>query len=196
LDRAWLAEMVNYCVQHFRGGSLVLFTSYADLRAVAEIVEEDLGHAKRPFFRQGTEFSRSELMKHFTQAGNGVLFGTDSFWTGIDVPGPALSQVILTRLPFENPTDPVLEARHERVRDRGGNAFAEITLPEALVKFRQGIGRLIRRQTDCGTITILDSRVLQKEYGKRFLAALPRRGHTVFTRANRAGVFQPLEAHG
>jgi ATP-dependent DNA helicase DinG len=194
LDLAWLADMVSFCVRRVRGGSLVLFTSHADLRAVAELVEPALTKAHRPFFRQGLDFSRGDLTRHFAQAGNGVLFGTDSFWTGIDVPGAALSQVILTRLPFENPSHPVLEARHERVRGRGGNAFAEITLPDALVKFRQGIGRLIRRQTDCGTVTILDARVLRKEYGKRFIAALPRKGHTVFSRADRDDTFDPLEA--
>ncbi|MGA2051777.1 MAG: helicase C-terminal domain-containing protein, partial [Opitutales bacterium] len=194
LDLDWLADMISFCVQRFRGGTLVLFTSHADLRAVAEKIEPALGKARRPFFRQGLDFSRGDLTRHFAQAGNGVLFGTDSFWTGVDVPGPALSQVVLTRLPFENPTHPVLEARHERVRDRGGNPFQEITLPDAVVKFRQGVGRLIRNQSDCGTITILDSRVLRKEYGKRFLAALPRKGHTIFSRADRADTFDPLEA--
>jgi ATP-dependent DNA helicase DinG len=193
LDLDWLADMVSFCVRRFHGGSLVLFTSHADLRAVAEKVEPALTKANRPFFRQGLDYSRGDLTRHFAQAGNGVLFGTDSFWTGVDVPGPALSQVILTRLPFENPTHPVLEARHERVRDRGGNPFLEITLPDAVVKFRQGIGRLIRRQSDCGTITILDSRVLRKEYGKRFLAALPRKGHIVFSRTDRDDAFDPLE---
>jgi len=194
LDLAWLADMIAFCTLRVQGGSLVLFTSHADLRAVAEKIEPALAKARRPFFRQGLDFSRGDLTRHFAQAGNGILFGADSFWTGVDVPGPALSQVILARLPFENPTHPVLEARHERTRDRGGNPFLEITLPDALVKFRQGIGRLIRRQTDCGTVTILDSRILRKEYGKRFLAALPRRGYTAFTRDDRDKVFQPLEA--
>jgi ATP-dependent DNA helicase DinG len=196
LDLDWLAEMLGFCALRLRGGTLALFTSHADLRAVGERLEGGFAAANRPFFRQGVDYSRGDLTRQFARAGNGILFGTDSFWTGVDVPGPALSQVILTRLPFENPSHPVLEARHEWVRARGGQPFAEITLPEALVKFRQGVGRLIRRQTDCGTVTILDSRVLRKEYGKRFLAALPRRGHAVFTRADRDAVFQPLEAPG
>jgi ATP-dependent DNA helicase DinG len=194
LDLDWLADMISFCVRRVHGGSLVLFTSHADLRAVAERIGDKLAGEGRPVFRQGLDFSRRDLTQHFARAGNGVLFGTDSFWTGVDVPGPALSQVIMTRLPFENPSHPVLEARHEWVRDRGGNAFAEITLPEALVKFRQGVGRLIRTQKDCGTITILDSRVLRKPYGKKFLAALPKRGHVAFSKEDRDEVFQPLEA--
>jgi ATP-dependent DNA helicase DinG len=125
-------------------------------------------------------------------AGNAVLFGTDSFWSGVDVPGDALSQVVITRLPFEVPTHPVAEARAEWIRERGGNPFNELTLPEALVKFRQGIGRLIRTQTDRGLVTILDSRVLAKAYGRLFLESLPKRDFQRITRENRAERFKPF----
>ena len=99
--------------------------------------------------------------------------GTDSFWMGVDIPGPALSQVIVTRLPFENPTHPVLEARAEWLQEQGIHPFNHMTLPNALIKFRQGIGRLIRTNKDKGRIIILDSRILKKAYGKNFLDALP-----------------------
>jgi ATP-dependent DNA helicase DinG len=116
---------------------------------------------------------RSELLAEFKASGRAVLLGTDSFWTGVDVPGEALSQVVVTRLPFENPAHPVAEARAERCREQGKSPFAELTLPAALVKFRQGIGRLIRNHTDEGRLVILDSRILTKPYGALFLGVLP-----------------------
>jgi ATP-dependent DNA helicase DinG len=125
--------------------------------------------------------------------GNAVLFGTESFWTGIDIPGRALSQVIVTRLPFDPPTHPVLEARADAIRDAGGNPFAELTLPEALIKFRQGVGRLIRSATDRGIITVLDSRVLVKAYGRLFVECLPHPAFTRISRADRDHVFHAPE---
>jgi ATP-dependent DNA helicase DinG len=125
-------------------------------------------------------------------AGNAILFGTDSFWTGVDVPGRALSQVIITRLPFDPPTHPVAEARTEWVRERGGNPFSELTLPDALMKFRQGIGRLIRNKTDRGLVTILDARILAKAYGRNFLASLPVQEYTRLTRESRVSAFRPF----
>jgi ATP-dependent DNA helicase DinG len=126
------------------------------------------------------------------KAGNGVLFGTDSFWTGVDVPGRALSQVVITRLPFDPPTHPIAEARAEWVEAKGGSAFGEIMLPEALIKFRQGIGRLIRAHSDHGVVTILDPRVLTKAYGREFIAALPHPRFTRMSRADRAEIFRPF----
>ena len=99
---------------------------------------------------------------------------------GIDVPGSALSQVLLTRLPFDNPNHPVAEAKAEKIREVGLSAFSKLTLPEALSRFRQGMGRLIRNKEDSGRITILDSRVLRKSYGKRFLAELPHKNYQTF----------------
>ena len=92
--------------------------------------------------------SRSEMANRFRESGNGVLFGTDSFWTGVDVPGSSLSQVIITKLPFDVPTHPITEAKSEYIKENGGNPFAELTLPDALIKFRQGIGRLIRKKDE------------------------------------------------
>ena len=187
-----LIDYIDFCTRRTQGGTLVLFTSYADMRAVAQALEPIYDGAHRPFFMQGRDLSRTELAQQLKAAGNGVLFGTESFWTGIDVPGDALSQVIITRLPFEVPTHPILEARTEWIRDRGGNPFNELTLPDALVKFRQGIGRLIRTKRDRGVVTLLDSRVVQKPYGRWFLECLPRREVVRMTRFNRVERFVPF----
>jgi len=193
LDADYLVEMVQFCCLRMRGGSLVLFTSYQDLRRTAEGVAAAFARESRPFYQQGRDGSRQELARRLLQDGNAILFGTESFWTGIDVPGPSLSQVIITRLPFENPSHPIAEAKGEACRAAGGSPFVELTLPDALVKFRQGIGRLIRRQNDQGTITILDSRILHRPYGREFLAVLPQRQFTRFTKTDCDEVFQPLE---
>jgi len=189
---ASLIDYIRFCALQVPGGSLVLFTSYHDMRQVADALQSEFARAGRPFFMQGEDFSRTELAQRLQAAGNGILFGTDSFWAGVDVPGPSLSQVIITRLPFDPPTHPVAEARSEWIRDRGGNPFNELTLPDALIKFRQGIGRLIRTGTDRGLITILDSRVLAKTYGRLFLNCLPIAKHSRLTTENRATVFLPF----
>ena len=187
-----LSDYIDFCCRRTQGGSLVLFTSYHDMRAVAEKLEPIFDGARRPFFMQGRDHSRTELARQLRAAGNGILFGTDSFWTGIDVPGDALSQVIITRLPFEVPTHPVLEARTEWIRERGGNPFNELTLPDALISFRQGIGRLIRTAKDRGVITLLDSRVVTKPYGRLFLDCLPQQDYIRMTAQNRTERFQPF----
>ena len=187
-----LADYIRFCALRVPGGSLVLFTSYADLRHVAQTLSADFAAAGRPFYTQGADLSRTALAERMRSDGNAILFGTESFWTGIDVPGPALSQVIITRLPFEVPTHPVLEARTEWVRDQGGNPFNDLTLPEALVKFRQGVGRLIRTATDQGIVTVLDSRIVQKSYGRWFLQCLPRPEHLRMDRSNRDDRFRPF----
>lgn len=187
-----LVDYIDFCTRRTQGGSLVLFTSYADMRQVAMELEPIYDGARRPFFMQGRDFSRTELAQKLRAAGNGILFGTESFWTGIDVPGDALSQVIITRLPFEVPTHPILEARTEWIRERGGNPFNELTLPDALVKFRQGVGRLIRTAKDRGVVTILDSRIVQKPYGRWFLECLPHREHVRMNRTNRVERFVPF----
>ena len=113
------------------------------------------------------------MLERFKRSKNGVLFGTDSFWTGVDVPGEALSNVIITRLPFAVPDHPLIEAKLEHIEKNGGDPFTEYSLPEAILKMRQGVGRLIRTKTDEGIIVILDNRILSKTYGKAFLEALP-----------------------
>ena len=183
---------IAFCTGRVRGGTLVLFTSYTDMRAIAAMLEPQFAAAGRPFLIQGADLSRTELAEQMRARGNAVLFGTDSFWTGVDVPGDALAQVILTRLPFDPPTHPITEARCDHIRGEGGNPFNELTLPDALIKFRQGIGRLIRTATDRGLVTILDSRVLAKSYGRLFIDCLPQPGFTLLTRETRSEKFHPF----
>jgi len=116
---------------------------------------------------------RAQMLDLFKRVGDAVLFGTSSFWEGVDVPGDALKHVIITKLPFEVPNHPVVEARHHEIQRRGGNPFMERTVPEAIIKLKQGFGRLIRTKADSGTVAILDHRILTKAYGRYFLRALP-----------------------
>ena len=187
-----IAVYVGFCCGRVAGGSLVLFTSYRDMQAVAAAVAPELRRAGRPFLIQGGDIARTELAQMMRDAGNAVLFGTDSFWTGVDVPGDALSQVVIARLPFSPPTHPVAEAKAELIRDRGGDPFGELTLPEAVIKFRQGAGRLIRTHADRGVVTVLDSRVLAKSYGRLFMEGLPKRSFIRLTRENRTDQFRPF----
>lgn len=187
-----LADYVGFCTERVSGGSLVLFTSYTDMRAVAMTLEPVFREAGRPFLMQGADLSRTELAQQMRDLKNAVLFGTDSFWTGVDVPGAALSQVIITRLPFDPPTHPITEAKCDHIRDQGGNPFNDLTLPDALIKFRQGIGRLIRTHTDRGLVTILDSRVLAKSYGRLFLDCLPKQEFTRISKETRIREFHPF----
>lgn len=189
-----LTDYIRFCTERVAGGSLVLFTSYSDMRAVATTLEPVYRAAGRPFMMQGAELSRTELARQMRHLGNAVLFGTDSFWTGVDVPGDALAQVIITRLPFDPPTHPITEARCDAIRDRGGSPFNELTLPDALIKFRQGVGRLIRTATDRGLITILDSRTLAKSYGRLFVECLPQPEFVRLSRADREERFRPFAA--
>ena len=189
LDIDYLADAIEYCVPQMDGGALVLFTSYADMQKVASLLEPRFMTSGRPFFMQSRVGSRTELTRCFAEAGNGILFGTESFWTGVDIPGPALSQVIITRPPFENPSHPIAEAKCEWLQARGINPFLNFTLPDAIIRFRQGVGRLIRKKTDRGIVTILDSRVLHKQYGRGFLEVLPKEQFIRFSRTDRDSVF-------
>lgn len=187
-----LADYIGFCTARVAGGTLVLFTSYTDMRAVAAKLEPVFAQAQRPFLMQGADLSRTELAREMRDRGNLVLFGTDSFWTGVDVPGDALAQVIITRLPFDPPTHPITEARCDHIREHGGNPFNELTLPDALIKFRQGVGRLIRTARDRGLITLLDSRILAKTYGRLFIDCLPQPQYTVLTQKTREEAFRPF----
>ena len=152
------------------GGLFILFTSWSFLERAHKALAGTVG--ARPLFRQGEE-SPSPLLAHFKKAGNGILLGTDTFWQGVDVPGSALSCVVITRLPFTPPTAPLEEARQEWLEKQGHNVFTEYTVPRAVIKFRQGVGRLIRSRKDTGAVVILDPRVKTKSYGRVFLKSIP-----------------------
>lgn len=175
---AWILNSID----HSGGKALVLFTSQTLMRHVAGILKDTLDARGITLLVQGTGIPRRALLEHFQKDVTSVLFGLDSFWMGIDVPGEALEHVIISRLPFAVPKHPLIEARLELIARRGGSSFLEYTLPESVLKLRQGVGRLIRSKVDSGVVTILDSRVLTKRYGRIFLDSLPRCPVEVFNR--------------
>jgi DNA polymerase-3 subunit epsilon/ATP-dependent DNA helicase DinG len=151
------------------GRTLVLFTSYSQLRVTSQAISRPLSEAGIAVYEQGAGVSRVQLLENFRTVPRSVLLGTRSFWEGIDVVGPALSVLVIVRLPFAVPDDPIFAARSDTFE----NPFAEYAVPEAILRFRQGFGRLIRTKTDRGVVVILDKRVLTKSYGPMFLNSLP-----------------------
>lgn len=174
--REFEAEVCRRVQRHVAetdGRAFVLFTSYRSMKQCADLLTPWFAQQRLALLVQGSGLDRTKMLQQFQREPRSVLFGTDSFWQGVDVPGDALQNVIITRLPFSVPDHPLLEARVERIQERGGNPFMEYQVPEAAIKLRQGFGRLIRSRTDYGQVVILDPRIKTKRYGRVFLESLP-----------------------
>ncbi len=168
-----VTDYIKEFITKSNGKAFVLFTSYSAMHTAAENLEDFFHSQKIRLLIQGREFQRSKMIDIFRNDINSVIFGTSSFWAGIDIPGESLSNVIIVKLPFSVPTHPLVQARKEMIISEGRNPFNDYFLPEAVLKFRQGIGRLIRTKNDAGMIVVLDPRIITSNYGKIFLDAIP-----------------------
>ena len=177
----FMVEMLHSCASSIEGGTLVLFTNYSDLRYCYQNLMPRWQKLGRSVYAQGEGLSRSELRQKMMEEQDILLLGAESFWKGFDAKGPCLSQVIITRLPFENPSHPVLEAKSELLVKEGKSSFMELTLPSAVIRFRQGMGRLIRSKNDVGELIIMDSRILKKGYGKDFIREFPKKDYDIIS---------------
>jgi len=163
------AQEILKILQYSRGRAFVLFTSYQQMRAVYETVSPQLEYKS---LLQGA-IPRNALLDEFRETPNCVLFATSSFWQGVDVQGDQLSCVIIDKLPFAVPSDPVVDARIRSIREEGGNPFYDYQIPEAILALKQGFGRLIRSRSDRGVLVLLDNRITKTKYGQLFFDSLP-----------------------
>jgi ATP-dependent DNA helicase DinG len=163
-------EEIIRIIKATRGRAFVLFTSISAMRETYEQVKDYIDY---PSFIQG-QGSKTGLLERFRKTEGAVLFATSSFWQGVDVQGDALSCVIISKLPFAVPTDPVVAARQKYIDDQGGNSFYQYSVPQAAITLKQGLGRLIRSTNDKGVLSILDPRVKTKAYGRFFMQSIPR----------------------
>ncbi len=168
-----IAALILDHVKATGGGAFVLFTSFAMLRRCTSLLAEALIDLRLPLLAQGRDGSRTLILQRFREDQRSVLFGAASFWQGVDVRGQGLRNVVITKLPFDPPDRPLTQARLERIEQRGGNPFMEESLPRAVIRFKQGFGRLIRSADDHGRVAVLDPRVVTARYGRLFLEALP-----------------------
>jgi len=168
-----LSAQIFKHVQATEGGAFVLFTSFATLNSVARDLAGPLAELGYPMLAQGRDGSRTLILQRFREDPRSVLLGAASFWQGVDVRGKGLRNVIITKLPFDPPDRPLTQARYELIEAKGGNSFMEDSLPRAIIKFKQGFGRLIRSRSDRGRVVVLDPRVYTARYGRLFLEALP-----------------------
>lgn len=176
LDRDYEERLAAAIVEHVgatRGGAFVLFTSHRLLRAMARACRDPLGRLGINVHAQDADGSRALILERFREDPNSALFGAASFWQGVDVPGESLRNVIITRLPFDPPDRPLAEARAERLKEHGKAPFREDSLPRAVIRFKQGFGRLIRSASDSGRVVVLDPRLVTARYGSMFLKAMP-----------------------
>lgn len=185
-----LSEALSSLLQATGGNTLVLFTSKRQMRSVFEVLWESLHNQGMELFADGINGSRHNLVNELKDNSRAVVFGTNTFWEGIDLPGSSLTAVIMVKLPFQPPTLPLVEARIERLKAEGKDGFSHYSLPLAVLRFKQGYGRLIRTSSDCGVVVVLDSRVVNKRYGKTFIKSLP---HESFYSGSTSQVTQKIQ---
>jgi ATP-dependent DNA helicase DinG len=164
------AEEIRAILRASQGRAFVLFTSYRQMETMYEFLSNDLPY---PCLRQGKGGGKSRLLEEFKITPNAVLFATSSFWQGVDVKGEALSAVIIDKLPFQVPTDPLVAARSAHIQRGGGNPFSQYHVPNAILRLKQGLGRLLRSTSDRGILAVLDNRISTKSYGRLFMESLP-----------------------
>ncbi len=177
---AQLFELIRDLHDSERRGTMVLFTSYSLLNWIYTALKPYCDAERILLLAQGKNGNRSNLVQQFKENPGSILLGTDSFWEGVDIPGEALQNLIIPKLPFDVPTEPIIAARMEEIKEQGGNPFFEYSVPEAIIKFRQGFGRLIRGKGDFGAVIACDNRLSRMQYGRQFLNSLPLKANVFF----------------